>query len=134
MKERIAELEAENNKLKAENDRLCGIGDMPDMEEDFLVWISSTIEKEKWSGNYNRASRDEYIAHRVWLHYQHENGILRESNSYTIYNLELMVKHLKGHINHIRKVHDYQDQQGNEVTLQLRVAIVNASEFSRRDE
>ena len=39
---------------------------------------------------------------------------------------------LKQHINHIRKVHDYQDQQGNEVTLQLRVAIVNASEFSRR--
>ena len=63
-----------------------------------------------------------------------ELEVLEEGAQHHAVNLESMVKHLKGHINHIRKVHDYQDQQGNEVTLQLRVAIVNASEFSRRDE
>ena len=63
-----------------------------------------------------------------------ELEVLEEGAQYHAVNLESMVKHLKVHINHIRKVHDYQDQQGNEVTLQLRVAIVNASEFSRREQ
>ena len=47
---------------------------------------------------------------------------------------EEKIKQLKSHINHVRKVHDYQEQQGNEVTDQLRTAIMNASEFSRRGE
>ena len=42
----------------------------PANDKEFDVWIESKIEKELWSGNYNRATRDEFIAHRVWLHYK----------------------------------------------------------------
>ena len=43
--------------------------EMPEPKEEFLKWLESATEKELWSGNYNRATRDEYIAHRVWLHF-----------------------------------------------------------------
>ncbi len=45
-------------------------GDMPNADDAFYTWLESTIEKELWSGNYNQATRDEFIAHRVWLHYK----------------------------------------------------------------
>ena len=62
-----------------------------------------------------------------------QNTLMQRAMDESIVDLLDKIHRLKQHINHIRKVHDYQDQQGNEATLQLRVAIVNASEFSRRE-
>lgn len=47
----------------------------PATDDEFGEWINSKIETELWSGNYNRATRDEFIAHRVWLYYKNKGGV-----------------------------------------------------------
>jgi len=42
---------------------------MTESNDEFLKWIDSAVERELWSNNYDRSTRDEYIAHRVWLHF-----------------------------------------------------------------
>ena len=53
--------------------------EMPEPEKEFLKWLESATERELWSGNYNRATRDEYIAHRVWLHFSKRLEIATEA-------------------------------------------------------
>jgi len=53
--------------------------EMPEPEKEFLKWLESATERELWSGNYNRATRDEYIAHRVWLHFSKKLEIAIEA-------------------------------------------------------
>jgi len=41
-----------------------------DKLEDFHIFTELPEERELWSGNYNNATRDEYVAARAWFYQQ----------------------------------------------------------------
>ena len=47
-------------------------------KDEFYKWMESDEEHELWSGNYNNATRDEYVAKRAWYHQQKKIDKLEE--------------------------------------------------------
>ncbi len=47
--------------------------------KNFEEWMDSKEEREKWSGNYNNATRDEFVARRAWDYQQKEIDRLEKS-------------------------------------------------------
>jgi cell shape-determining protein MreC len=59
-------------------ERLRELEEKSDLE--FYNFMESDEEKNLWSGNYNNASRDEFVAKRAWEHQQKKIKELEKEN------------------------------------------------------